>query len=101
MRRTVATAAAVALLAATQTTTAHATPPAPTDVQVGWYDADLHLVRTSCEVVLSEEVRLLDARKADLGMFAQIFGKRGRPAAGRADDEGEASIRTGGKWLSH
>ena len=47
MRRTVATAAAVVLLAAAQTTAAHAAPAAPTDVQVGWNDADLHVMRTS------------------------------------------------------
>ncbi|GAA1143451.1 hypothetical protein GCM10009630_47280 [Kribbella jejuensis] len=47
MRRTVATAAAVALFTATQTTPALAAPPAPTDVQVNWADANLHLVRTS------------------------------------------------------
>ena len=44
MRRTVATAAAAVLLAATQTATAHAAPPVPTDVQVSWSDAATSLM---------------------------------------------------------
>jgi hypothetical protein len=44
MRRTVATAAAAVLLAATQTATAHAAPPVPTDVLVSWSDAATSLM---------------------------------------------------------
>jgi hypothetical protein len=46
MRRTIATAVAAVLLAATQTSTAHAAAPAaPTDLQVSWSDAARTQVR--------------------------------------------------------
>ncbi|MER7244595.1 hypothetical protein [Kribbella sp. NPDC000426] len=47
MRRTVATATAAVLLAALQTTTAHAAPAPPTDVQVSWSDPATSLMRVT------------------------------------------------------